>query len=202
MIHDPYQTTSEKSTHAALIVRDHYILTQFDKEIFTLRYTLQYIKHWWGEYVFHMIWLNQPFSKSRPTARVFLPFLRNRQITKEAFQIFESNRKLVKGHLMNVLSYLCKDVWSFQRFLFQAHYTSPSKFLSHNNSYQIPAHTPVLHNEESRGYTSWEEKEHCCICILLFKSLEFKSFLIRKLIKKCLMFTPRLHFIWSKMHSN
>ncbi len=65
----------------------------------------EYIQRWWGECVFHMIWLNQPFSKSRPTARVFLPFLRNRQITKEAFQFLESNRKLVKGH---VLSYLWK----------------------------------------------------------------------------------------------
>ncbi len=45
--------------------------------------------------------------------------------------------------------YLWKDVWSFQHFLFQTHYTSPSKFLFHNNSKQIPAHTPALHNEES-----------------------------------------------------
>ncbi len=141
----------------------------------------EYIQRWWGECVFHMIWLNQPFSKSRPTARVFLPFLRNRQITKEAFQFLESNRKLVKGH---VLSYLWKDVRSFQHFLFQTHYTSPSKFLFHDNSKQIPAHTPALHNEESRGYTCWG-KEHCCICILLFKSLESIRFSIKKLTKKC-----------------
>ncbi len=36
VIHEPYHTTREKSTHAALVVRDHYILTRFDKEIFTL----------------------------------------------------------------------------------------------------------------------------------------------------------------------
>lgn len=128
--------------------------------------------------------LNHPFGQSRPiTHCVSLPFLRNPQITKEAFQFLESNRKLVKGHLMNVLSYLRKDVWSFQRFLFQAHYTSPSKFLSHNNNYQIPAHTPVLHNEESTG--------------------------IYKLGKKCIVYATvqkfialRLHFFHQKSSKN
>lgn len=185
---DPYRATSVKSTHAALTVRVHHILTLFDK-----KYVLQATRFrskdlmWWTclshdltslKYLNH--WLEQA------NHCVFLPFLRNQQITKEAFQFLESNRKLVKGHLMNVLSYLCKDVWSFQCFLFQAHYTSPSKFLSHNNSYQIPAHTPVLHNEELTGIYKLGKK--CSFIYTIYRPIcksSWKQF-CHELLSECL----------------